>query len=188
MKKILYFGRIATYKGVHNAVKAMPRVVKTHPDARFYIKGQVAIGKLGDYHRKLLLAIKNSPVRDKIEYLPGRIPESKKRQLIREADVIVCPSLCSEGFGLIPVEALRGNGILVSSDLFKETGALNDEVAFVYPRNSIKDLSKQITKALSLSPQERAKQQKKAKEWASNFSWDRHIDELEKVFESLIKK
>ena len=186
MKKILYIGRIATYKGVHNVIKAMPKIARVNPDAKLLIRGQISTGRLGDYHRKLSTLIKNSPVKNKIKYSPGWIPESEKKKLVEEVDAIVCPSLCSEGFGIIPIEALGSNGILVSSDLFAETGVVNDEVAFVYPRNSVKDLSKQITTALNLSPQQKKEQKKKAKTWASNFTWDRHIDELEKVFKSLI--
>jgi len=188
MKKILYIGRIATYKGIHNVIKAMPTIIKAYPNARFYIRGQVSTGKLGNYHQKLLLAITRSGIKNKIKYCPGWMKESEKKRLIKEADVIVCPSLCSEGFGLIPIEVLKLNGIVVSSDLFVETGVVNDKVAFVYPRYSVKDLSQQIIKALNLTPEQRKERKKKAREWASNFTWQRHVDKLEKVFKNLVDK
>lgn len=187
-KKILYFGRIATYKGVHNVIKAMPKVVKLCPEACLYIRGQVSTGNLGNYHKKLLMVIGRSGVKDRIFYSPGWISEAEKKRLIKEADVIVCPSLSSEGFGLIPIEALKINGIVVSSDLFAETGSVNKKAAFVYPRNSIKALAQQIIKALSLSPQQRREKKKEAEEWASNFTWSKHVDELEKIFEALVKR
>lgn len=188
MKKILYIGRIATYKGVHYLIKAMPQVVKHHPEASLLIRGQISTGKLGNYHKKILLLLKNLAIKNKIKYFPGWISESEKRKLIKEADVIVCPSLCSEGFGLIPLEVLKLNGILVCSDLFVETGAVNDRVAFVYPRNSVKGLAEQIIKALDLSPSQLEEKRKRARKWISQFSWSRHINELEKVFLDLINK
>lgn len=187
MKKILYLGRIAPYKGIHNIIKAMPKVVRVHPDVQLFIRGQISTGRLGDYHNKLLLTIKSSPVKNKIKYSPGWIPELEKRKLLKEADVVVCSSLCSEGFGLIPIEALKLNGIVVSSDLFVETGVISPEIAFIYPRNSIKDLAKQIITALNLSFEERQIRKQKAKEWALNFTWEKHIERLEKIFEKLKK-
>ena len=121
-------------------------------------------------------------------YSPGWVPEEEKRGLLEEADVVVFPSLYSEGFGIGPVEALKLNGVVVASDLFEETGAVTSEVVFVYPRESVEELTECLVKALSLTSDERTSRMHRAREWASRFSWERHVEELEKVFKGLLSQ
>jgi glycosyltransferase involved in cell wall biosynthesis len=188
MKKILYIGRIAPYKGIDLLIKAWPKVKKACPQTKLLIRGQVSTGSQENYHHSLIKLINQSPAKDKIDYQPGWLTQSEKLKLIKTSEVMVCPSTHSEAFGILPVEGLKFNGIVVASDLFAKTGAVTERVAFVYPRNSSKELAKQIIKALTLSSREKRERKKRAKAWAQKFTWKRHIEELEKVFRRLIKK
>jgi glycosyltransferase involved in cell wall biosynthesis len=80
----------------------------------------------------VLTLLKKSRIK-KIKYVPKWFSEEEKIKMIQEAGVVVYPSLCSEGFGIGPLEGLGINGVIVASDVFEETGAINQEVAFVYP-------------------------------------------------------
>ena len=71
---------------------------------------------------------------------------------------------------------------------FEETGVINRDVAFVYPSHSIHELTQQLIKAMSLTPEDKALQRKKASRWVANFTWERHVDALEEVFKSLWSK
>ena len=47
------------------------------------------------------------------------------------------------------------------------------------------ELTQQLIKAMSLSPEDKALQREKASRWVANFTWERHVDALEEVFKSL---
>ena len=180
-RRLLYIGRIAHNKGVHNLIKAFPRIHAAQPEAMLMIRGQVSTGHLGDYHEKIQTAVKRAGLDGIIQYTPGWICEEEKVKLIKEADAVVFPSVYSEGFGIGPVEALKLNGIVVTSDLFVETGAVTKEVAFVYQRNSVRELARSVLDAISLPGEERLVRKKKAREFTLQFSWERHVEALEAV-------
>lgn len=181
-RRLLYIGRIAHNKGVHNLIKAFPKIHAAQPETMLMIKGQVCTGHLGDYHERIQTALNRARLDGQIQYTPGWISEEEKVRLIREADVVVFPSVYSEGFGIGPVEALKLNGIVVTSDLFVETGAVTKEVAFVYPRNSVSELARSVLDAISLPTEERLIRKKRAREFTLQFSWERHVEALEEVF------
>lgn len=181
-RRLLYIGRIAHNKGVHNLIKAFPKIHAAQPETMLVIKGQVSTGHLGDYHERIQTALKRTGLDGKIQYTPGWISEEEKVRLIREANVVVYPSVYSEGFGIGPVEALKLNGIVVASDLFVETGAVTKQVAFVYPRNSVSELARSVLDAISLPTEERLIRKKRAREFTLQFSWERHVEALETVF------
>jgi glycosyltransferase involved in cell wall biosynthesis len=67
------------------------------------------------------------------------------------------------------------------ADIFVETGVLNKDVAFVYPREDAEALSSAISEALTLDWNKRNELKDRAKSFLENFRWERHITELERV-------
>ncbi len=181
--KIVYVGRITRYKGIHCLIKAFQEVSRVFPEAELHIYGQISTG-LGDYHQELLSLLRKIGIK-KINYVPKWFSEEEKIRMIQEAGVVVYPSIGSEGFGIGPLEGLGINGVVVASDVFEETGVISRDVAFVYPSHSTQELTQQLIKAMSLSPEDKALQREKASRWVANFTWERHVDALEEVFKSL---
>ncbi len=99
-------------------------------------------------------------------------------------DGVICPSIAHEGFGLVVLEALRYNGVVIASDIFVKTGVVREDVGFVYPRGDARALASRMMKALLLSDSERSRLQGKASRWAERFDWERHVSELEKLLAS----
>jgi len=96
--------------------------------------------------------------------------EEDKTRLYRSFDGVICPSVAHEGFGLVVLEALRYNGVVIASDIFVKTGVMREDVGFVYPRGDARALASRMMKALLLSDSERLRLQGKTGRWAERFN------------------
>jgi glycosyltransferase involved in cell wall biosynthesis len=172
--KILYVGRIAPNKGIHILLKAFESVCKIFPVELIIIGGFTE--DYSHYYNHAFEKASSLP----IKFL-GRVREDEKIRLYQESDLVVCPSISHEGFGIVPSEALRYNGVVVASDIFVETGVLNEDVSFVYQRDDAGALSSAISEALMLDWDKKKELKERANSFLENFSWERHITELESV-------
>ncbi len=110
-KVVLYVGRIAPNKGIHILIQAVREIAKDIP-VELRIAGSYTKDYAGYYAR-----LRN--IWDETIFLGKLTREEVFREMI-SADVIVCPSLAHEGFGIVPVEAMYHNGVVVASDIFEK--------------------------------------------------------------------
>ncbi|WP_037570855.1 glycosyltransferase family 4 protein [Phaeacidiphilus oryzae] len=104
-----FVGRIGEpRKGLPVLMKAMPRILEAHPDARLIVAGR------GDAEE----AVAGLPerVRERIEFL-GMVTDEDKARLLRSVDVYVAPNTGGESFGIILVEAMSAGAPVLASDL-----------------------------------------------------------------------
>lgn len=93
---VLYFGRLAPYKGVQFLIEAASKVLKELPETKFLIGGAIRYD-IADLNR-LIKKVKHSVV------FTGYVAAQDVPSLYAACDVFCYPSLW-EGFGLTPVEA-----------------------------------------------------------------------------------
>jgi glycosyltransferase involved in cell wall biosynthesis len=181
--KILYLGRITPNKGIHILLKALKEI---YENKELSIELTIYGGFTRDYtsyYNALLDFSRSLPVK-----FAGRVREEDKTKLYQSFDAVVCPSIAHEGFGLVPLEALRYNGIVIASDIFVKTGVLSKKVAFVYPRTDVDALASRIKEAFLMNESERLRLRRNAKIWVERFNWERHVRELEKVLILVVLK
>jgi glycosyltransferase involved in cell wall biosynthesis len=95
---VLYLGRLSPYKGLQFLVKAIPKVLRDVPDAKFLISGAMRYD-IEDLSR----LIKNLKVKEAIVFT-GYVSDRMVPELYAACDVFCYPSLW-EGFGLTPAES-----------------------------------------------------------------------------------
>ena len=95
---VLYLGRLAPYKGVQFLIKAIPKVLRELPGAKFLISGAMRYD-IADLRR----LIKSLNIKDSVVFT-GYISDRVVPELYAACDVFCYPSLW-EGFGLTPAEA-----------------------------------------------------------------------------------
>ncbi|VUT25777.1 MAG: glycogen synthase [Candidatus Methanolliviera sp. GoM_oil] len=181
--KILYLGRIAPNKGIHILLKALKKICENN---ELPIELTIYGGFTRDYasyYSHLSNFSRHLPVK-----FAGRVREEDKTKLYQSFDAVVCPSIAHEGFGLVPLEALRYNGIVIASDIFVKTGVLSKKVAFVYPRTDVDTLASRLKEAFLMNESERSRLRRNAKRWVERFSWERHVRELEKILILVVLK
>ena len=115
-KVIGMVARLAAEKGVEYLVRAMPKVLEEHPQARVLFAGQNE-NVMGEEAYAALLAPMIKELGDRWKFL-GIIPDEELTAFYHMCDVITVPSTNStEAFGLVQVEAMTCGTPAVASDI-----------------------------------------------------------------------
>ena len=138
---ILFFGRIAEYKGLDTLIKAFYIVSVKNPDARLIIAGE---GDMAPYEKLI-----NEEIRGKIEITNEYIADEDIAEYFQKAEIFVLPCNDATQSGLIPMAYAFRKPVIVTN-----VGTLPDVVDdgktgyIVEPRNP-EQLAEKIVKLLS---------------------------------------
>lgn len=123
---------------------------------------------------------------DDVEF--HRLPYKEKlREIYNSLDIFVFSSHC-EGFGNPPMEAMACGVACVATD----TGAIPDytipgETALVSQPKDVKALAQNVIRMIE-NEDDRVQIAEKGFNYIKNFTWDKSIDQLEKIFKNILKE
>jgi len=111
---VLFVGRVVRWKGVDLLVRAVPKVLERHPEARFVFVGADNVGMEGSptaeaYLRHLLPSRASRRL-----HFTGYLPHAEVAAYYKRATVCVFPSLF-EAFGYTCLEAMTYSKAIVGS-------------------------------------------------------------------------
>ena len=138
-KIILTLARLSTNedKGQSRVLSAMPKILKTIPNAIYLIVGggiDKNVNKILEQNRQLLTSV----------FFTGAISDSEKNIYYNLADVFVMPSK-TEGFGIVFIEALAcGLPVICSEGYGCREGLLNGELGTLVNPDDIDEIANQI--------------------------------------------
>jgi glycosyltransferase involved in cell wall biosynthesis len=161
-KCILYTGAISPHKGIHILLDAFTIVAQHYPEVHLEIVGpqwpypieetfpmndRALIKKLKPlYDENYMLYLKRRLAPDiasKVSFT-GTIPRKSAEFLNRlyNADIFVFPSICNEGFGLPPIEAMAAGVPVVASKSGAVTEVVQDgKTGFLVDKNNASQLA-----------------------------------------------
>lgn len=171
---ILYIGRLEWYKGVHVLLKAFSRL--KHKCARLLIVGK----------GPLFETAMTFSQRDKRVIPLGFLDEGKKRELLREANITVVPSLWHEPFPMVALESLASGTPVIAS----KVGGIPEIVKDGYngrlfepgDSNQLSDILAELIE----NGEKLSKLAKGAIESAQQYLIDKHINKLEEYYKQLL--
>lgn len=111
-KVILYAGRLSTWKGVHNIIPAMRKLIRKY-DCIFIIRGGYFNEEGKKLHQIFTLLSRRTP---NIIYIPQWVPPSFMEELTASADIMLMPS-GHEGFQVNNIEAMACGIPTVTTDV-----------------------------------------------------------------------
>lgn len=180
-KTLLLLGQIEKAKGMHLAIKAMPRVLQVFPDAKLLVVGQ------GPYLKTL------ETLADKLNVLQtvifcGYVPNKETPSYYNACDVYLNPTLLIEACSFVTIEALATGKPIIASRIGAINSIITDgETGLLIQPGDFNDLSKKIIQLLK-NEKLRDKISKYAREKAlKEFDQKKMIDNTVKVFEKIIK-
>ena len=176
-RRLLFVGRLEPRKGFPVAVRAFAMLAPQYPDLQLVVVGD------GQEHR----AVNELPaeLRDRV-HMMGRVSYEALPTYHKASDIFVSPATGSESFGIVLVEAMAAGLPLVASDIagYREVARDGKEGLLVRPSDP-GALARGVKRLLD-SPALAAALGEGGAVRARAFAWDRIIDRLESVYDSLI--
>ncbi|TFG48317.1 MAG: glycosyltransferase family 1 protein, partial [Candidatus Brocadiia bacterium] len=166
--------------GLENLIEAVQLVVENAPDI------YLVIGGAGPLRDQLARMAERLGVNDYIRF-EGFIPEESLPNYYQMADIFILPTKELEGFGLVTLEAMA-SGVPV---LGTPVGGTKEVISQFDASFMFKDTTPESMASLILEKYLIIKNH--SKEWQKislkcrrfveeNYSWDKHVEELEKYF------
>ena len=167
--KVLCFGKQTRWKGFPEALEAMKIVMKKREDVEFIAYGM----KQPSYKSEVPYKFVESPSDDE---LAG---------LYSSADIMICPSWY-ESFPLFPLEAMACGTPVVTTPYGTEDYAFHEKNCLVVPPKDPKALANAVLWLLEDGDM-RENFRKEGPETAKQFTWDKTVDKVEKLFKDAFR-
>ena len=116
----------------------------------------------------------------------GKVSDERKRQALREADLLCAPSLGGESFGMVLTEAFAAGTPVVASDIAGYADVVTDGAdGVLVPRGDPTALAETL-RDLALDPARRAQLGRRAAHSAQRYAWPRVAEEIVGAYEDAI--
>ncbi len=168
-KRILMPYRGEQWKGDCDGLKALDSVKRNFPDVEIAMFGAKRDDKVPEWVK-----------------FHERISDAELRMLYTNSDIFVYPSWV-EGWGSPPMEAMAcGTACITTNVGGVPYYAVNDETALVVPPKNPAMLEKAVIRLLT-DDTKRASIAQSGYDYIQQFTWDRTVDQLEKVLLESVK-
>ncbi len=173
---LLFVGRLESRKGAATAITA----VREHNARRGGTPWRLVIAGDGPERSRLEALAARSPA----IVFEGRVRDEEKRALLRRADVVIAPSTHGESFGLVLLEAMASETLVVASDIAGYREAAGGH-ATLFPPGDALALERAITSALEGA---RASDIEDARRYAERWSMSALMDEYETRYDRAMQR
>lgn len=117
INEVLYVGRIVQEKGVHIFINCVEKLIGTFPSWKFCIVGSSHLGEYKEKSDFSKFYIKKFLQIGKQAYFTGYISHEEVQNKMREAAIVVVPSIWEEPFGLVVAEAMSNGAAVITTNM-----------------------------------------------------------------------
>jgi phosphatidylinositol alpha-mannosyltransferase len=178
-KTILYVGRLEHRKGVRHLLHAFAQLQVREPDVRLVIAGD------GVDREKLEQEVETLGLQH-VEFL-GYIDEDTKLRLLHKADLFCSPALFGESFGIVLLEAMASDLVLVAGDNPGYESVMQGlgQLSLINPKDAAAFAHRL---QLLLSDEDlRSLWRKWAKDYVRQFDYPKVVNRYEAVYETALQ-
>ncbi len=112
--RILYVGRMVPEKGIEQLARALATVLPEHPDWRVGFIGSNRHGGGSATEFEQGIRARLAPLDAQVDWF-GQMSNEAVQEHMRNACIVVIPSLCNEAFGRVAIEAMSSGCAVISS-------------------------------------------------------------------------
>ena len=176
---ILAVGRLVARKGYMTLIRALPKILESHPGARLVVVGR------GHMKKRLLKNARKLGVEHAL-FIRSSMSFDDLAQHFRSADLVVYPSYY-EGQGLIPLESLASGTPVVTVNQPPLTEMIDTTVGDLFNSGDPGDLAKAVCRCLA-DPKGRVEQAQRGRERVlSMYTYEHNAEAYEAIYASAIK-
>ncbi len=191
-KVLLTFGFVGRNKGIETVIKALPGVVKKHPDVIYIILGKTHPNVLRhsgeEYRISLLRLVKKLHLEKHVLFLNQFIDEQDLFKYLYACDIYITPYLNEAQITSGTLSYAVGVGAAVLSTPYWHAEELLDEGRGMLFNFSDSDgLAKMLTTLLD-NPSEMNKLKKKATEYGKKITWPKTGEKYVSLAENVVKE
>jgi glycosyltransferase involved in cell wall biosynthesis len=166
--------------GLENLILAMQKVIKNTPDIF------LVIGGVGPLKNDLIELAKKLGLENHIQFA-GFIAEEELANYYRMADLFILPTRELEGFGLVTLEALACGVAVLGTPVGGTQEILGKfDPSFLFEATSSDAMATLILKKHQIikeNPNKCSDLSKRCRKFVEeNYSWEKNVDSLEKIF------
>lgn len=173
---VLYVSRMSYRKGPHVLLNAFSKI----EDATLVIVGS------GEMLPFLKAQAKFLGIEDRVVFM-GYVPDDLLPEIFKMADIFVLPSVSSEAFGIVVLEAMASGVPVIATDVGGIPEVLKEnEAGLLIPPGNELELRKAIQKLLNNEELRKWYGINGRKAVEEKYSWDKVVVEIEKVYEEII--
>lgn len=179
----LYVGRLQGWKGVHLALMAVAKAVEAGVPIRFRILGR------GPADRRLRRLIEALDLGGGVEWLPAQPTLDHVRELYRQADVFLFPSLHDSG-GMVVIEAMAVGCPVICLELggpaLSVTPATGIRVRATTPMGAIDEMARALA-VLASDPDRRAGMGRAARQRVlDSYTWEGRAETIGEIYAAIV--
>jgi glycosyltransferase involved in cell wall biosynthesis len=175
-KKLCYIGRIAEMKNVNGIMNSK---LPDNVDLYFIAHDRAGNEILYDEFQNFVENNENA-------YFLGPIYGDEKIKKLKQMDAVIVPSL-HEPFGIVTLEALASNNILLSSFKSGMAEYLNEDVA-INCGTTPEEISKAVLKWSKMTSKQVDNQIKRGHEFLKPFTWENSAAVLHEIYKKTIQE
>ncbi len=179
-KTVLFSGRLASNKGLHILVDAVPMVLKEFPQTVFIIAGE----DMGVKKTICAQAVKLN-VQNNILFTDYIADEEMFRSAYGACDVFVLPSEY-EAFGIVLLEAMACGKPCVATDVGGVSEIVDEKTGVLVDYGDRDGLARAIIDLLGSERKRKEMGMAGREKVHTKFTWDKTVDMLETIYGSLI--
>jgi glycosyltransferase involved in cell wall biosynthesis len=177
--KLLYLGRLYPEKSVDTLIKAVPHIIKKHPNTHIMIVGA------GHLRPKLEKLAQDLRVSQHITFL-GLVSDEDRLRAYHASDIFILPSL-AELEGMVVLEAMAsGKPIVISDAEMSASRYFVDGNGFLFKTLDHAHLAEQVLKLIT-DKELRKKMSEASLENVKQYDIHRSVDLLEEVYYSTLQ-
>ena len=185
------FGLLSRDKGIHNAIKALPDIVKEWPDVLYLIIGathpQVRLRVGEKYRKRLVNLVKKLKLEENVKFYNRFLSKDELIQYLQATDVYICPYVNVEQLSSGTVTYALGAGrAIVSTPFHYAKEVLDDGRGVLCKFKNPASITNGIRQLLE-NPEHRSHIEKLAYEYGQDMTWPKVASKYVSLFNEVIQ-
>jgi glycosyltransferase involved in cell wall biosynthesis len=183
------FGLLSRDKGIQNAIKALPEVVRDWPDILYLIIGQthpqVRLHEGERYRNRLIRLVKKLGLEENVRFHNRFLTKEELIAYLQGTDIYICPYLNKEQLSSGTVTYALGAGrAIVSTPFYYAKEVLAEGRGVLCKFKSPQSITNGIRMLLE-NPEERARIEERAFQYGCSMTWPKVAEQYASLFEEM---